>query len=403
MEQLMKLFSDLPHNARYSLALEPLWALFGGMILYYAPLYMKAIGLSEVEMGLVNTGNLLAGFVVFFIAAPVTNKIGRRRATFLFDFIAWSIPMLLWAVAHNFWFFLAAGIINASVKGVGVSWNCLLTEDASEDQRLKVYGVIYIMVSMTGILTSRYGIVPPMRILYLAGMVCMGAMFLIRNALVVETKAGLELMEKYRQISLLSGLKNYVSNVSLIFRNKNRILLLCLYILTGFTVSMNFFQIIYFKEQLGLGTGLISLYPAISSLIYILLYAFAIPRLNRFSELACMIAAFFVSIAGSLVFLLIPRQNVPLFLLTAFLLSSGYFVAMTYRDTVFINRVGEHDKADALSGLQTMTALVSIPSGYIAGLLYGMNPVLPFITNLLLFTASGIISIILACSMRTKG
>ena len=36
----------LPRNARNSILLEPLWAVFGVVVMYYAPLYMAGVGLT---------------------------------------------------------------------------------------------------------------------------------------------------------------------------------------------------------------------------------------------------------------------------------------------------------------------------------------------------------------------
>ena len=55
-------FGQFPRNTRNSLRLEPMWALFGGVIVYFAPLYMKAVGLSELEMGVLTSVGLFASF-----------------------------------------------------------------------------------------------------------------------------------------------------------------------------------------------------------------------------------------------------------------------------------------------------------------------------------------------------
>ena len=90
----------LPRNARNAIMLEPLWAVFGVVILYYAPLYMAGIGLSSTQIGLVGSISLACSFVFQTLAAPITNRMGRKRTTLVWDLISWTIPMLIWAFSQ---------------------------------------------------------------------------------------------------------------------------------------------------------------------------------------------------------------------------------------------------------------------------------------------------------------
>ena len=55
----------LPKNARNAILVEPMWALFGVVIMYYAPLYMTGVGLSSAEVGLLGSIMLAFSFVCF--------------------------------------------------------------------------------------------------------------------------------------------------------------------------------------------------------------------------------------------------------------------------------------------------------------------------------------------------
>lgn len=41
-----KILGGLDGNAYYSIIMEPLWAVFGGMIFFYQPLYMKHLNVT---------------------------------------------------------------------------------------------------------------------------------------------------------------------------------------------------------------------------------------------------------------------------------------------------------------------------------------------------------------------
>lgn len=395
----MKFLSDLPRNSRNCIIIEPMWAIFGGMIFFYAPLYMKSIGLTEIQMGLINTINLLFAFGFHFIAGPITNRLGRKKTTLIFDLISWGIPMLIWAIAQNFWYFLVAYIINASVRVVGVSWFCLISEDAPENKRSRVFGLIYIINYATGIFTpvtgyliAKYGNVPTLRVLYLVGFVSMVSMFLIRNNFISETKAGLEVMEKHNTLTLSESMKSYLKNIAGIRKNKTLMQLTLIMVISNFCVSLNFFQVIFIKEHLGFDEKTLSSTPFISAVINLLLYIYVLPRLSRFKDENLLFGAFIIMCLGAVVFLLSPAGILAILLISIALLAVGGFIMQMYRDAVFMNRVGEHEKADIYAAAQTVTTLICIPSGYIGGLLYSISPQMPFITILLLYMIAVIIS-----------
>jgi MFS family permease len=403
----MKLLSDLPRNSRSCILVEPLWAIFGGMIFFYAPLYMKAAGLSEVQIGIISTLNMFISFFCHFLASPITNKMGRKKTSLIFDLISWSIPMLIWAVAQNFWFFLVAAAINAFVRIVYVSWFCLLSEDAESHQQAKVFGIINlisfgtgIFTPITGMLIARHGTIPTMRMLYFVGMLGMTLMFFLRNHFVTETRAGKELMVRHSDMTFWQGLQNYLLIIRKMLGNRQFILISLVYIIMNFIMGMNFLQVIYFTGQLQFREVSLSLIPGLSALINILLYFFLIPRLNRFSQEITLAGSFVVSVAGSILIFFIPRGNITFLLLTTSLLAVGNFIAQTYRDSVFMNKAGEHEKADMFSAVQTVTTLFCIPAGYLAGLTYSFHPLLPFAIMLGLFAAALLSAILLLLNTR---
>jgi len=398
----MKLLADLPRNARYCIIFEPMWAVFNGMIFFYTPLYMKNLGISEIEMGIVNTAALFSAFFFFFIAAPITNKLGRKKTTLIFDLIAWGPPMLLWAFARSFWYFLAAGVVNTAVRVVFVSWNCLISEDTEADKRSKVYGIINVIGVISGIFTpvtglfiAKYGTVATMRVLFVIGFASYVSMFFLRNALVTETRAGRVLIDKHSGFSLIQGLKSYVATLSYVFKNRYNILLSLIYIITNFISSLNFFQVIYLKEQLKFSEIFISLAPAVNTVVYILLYVLVIPVLGRFRECKVLGVSFSICTLGALLFLFIPEKGFLVFLVAICILSVGNMLSLTYRDTAFMNNLGEHEKADAFSGIQTLTTFICIPSGYLAGYIYEINPKYPFIAIFTLFICAVVISMLM--------
>ncbi len=396
----MRILSDLPRTPRNIILFEPMWSVFCLPFLYYLPIYMRELGLSEVQIGIVNSIGLFTSFVFYFIAAPITNKLGRKKTTFIFDMICWGIPMVIWAAAQNFWYFFIAAFINSFVKIVTVAWHMLITEDTPEDKRSKAFGIVNIVSSASAIFTPVVGLImrslgttPTIRVLCGIGAVSMILMFILRNMAIDETKAGEQLMIKHSGLSSVQAVKVYMSNLASVFKKSRNIVFAMMHILLSFIFSFNFFQVIYLKEKLLFPDWIISISPGVNSVINVLLYLIILPRIIKLPELKVLSLSFFVCIIGSLLFVLIPSGSILFFLLSMSIMSIGLLISQSFLVSSLMNGLGEHEKADAFSGIQLLTAFACIPSGYIAAIIYKAVPILAFISSL------GLYVIIFALSM----
>ena len=61
--------------------------------------------------------------VLALLSGVITDKLGRRLTTLIFDIVSWTIPSLISALAQNFWYFLIAGIINSVWRITHNSWS----------------------------------------------------------------------------------------------------------------------------------------------------------------------------------------------------------------------------------------------------------------------------------------
>ncbi|QLG40896.1 MULTISPECIES: MFS transporter [unclassified Paenibacillus] len=398
----MKLLQDLPRNPRYSILLEPVWAIPGTIVLFYAPLYMKEAGLSDIEIGLINSVNLYFAFIFQLFAGSITNKLGRKRTTLIFDLIAWSVPMFIWAFSQNFWLFLIAYLLNATSKFVTVSFNCLIIEDVEEHKRSKVFAILNMIITGAGVLTpiagvviADFGIVPTLASIYFVGGILMTVMFFIRNRYTDETAVGKELMGMHSQTRVIQSLASSLRLFGKSFYKRRLLPIILITVLSNLILQLNFFQVIFFKEQLNFNDQIISFIPVVTAVTVMLLYLVIIPRLKRRSEEKYVSFSIILSTVGAILFLLIPAGNIAMLFLTLIVLAAGNFILQTYRDSLLMNRLGTHEKADMFSAVQTVMTLTAIPSGYLTGLLYHYNPVLLFSVILALYIVLMVIMLFL--------
>jgi MFS family permease len=395
-----KVLRGLEGNALGCAFVEPLWALFGGMIFFYQPLFMKALNLTEVQMGLLNS--IAGAIAVFtsFIAGPVTDRLGRKRTTLIFDLIGWSLSMLIWAVSQNFWFFLAAVFTNAFSKIPATSWTCLAVEDTPLDKRPVFFGLITIIVTgagiftpITGVFINAFGTVPTLRVIYVLAFISMTSMFLIRNHFTEETTIGRELMKHHSKISLKEKWQDYKSAIRYMVSNKLTILIFLIVILTNFQLSFQYFLVIYLKDAIGVTESLTSLIPGISAFVNLIVYLFFIPRMMKKGEAHNLVIGLALCVVGAVSLLLVPYKGFLILLISTIFSAIGNMLMSIFRDTLWNNSIGEEERANIFSAGQAIVNTIAIPSGIIAGVLYQMEWIYPFIVSLAIFTVSFIISL----------
>lgn len=403
----MKLLADLNKNARVCLAMLPVWSVFWGLVFFYSPLYMRELGLNEIDIGIVSSVGLACAFLCHLVASPIANKLGRKKATVIFDTLSWSVPMLLWAVSQNIWFFLAAGIINATSKVTVVSWNCLLTEDETPENVPRIFTIITLINSaigvfapITGFFIVKFGLVPSMRVLYALGGLSMAAMFITRNLFVTETRAGVKLMNDHADLSMATSVGNYLKMAIGLRHNKNFLILSLIFITTNFVTQLNVFQVIFLTEGLGFTQRQISLVPFVVAVANIVLFAFVVPRFAKRKSETVLVAFALANLAASVLFMLIPRGSPALMLTVMAANGMANFILLSYRESVFMNAQGEHEKGDMYSAVQTLTILCSVPAGYIGGLLYRANALLPFALAALLYAVCAVAAFVFAKKQR---
>jgi Na+/melibiose symporter-like transporter len=387
--------------------MEPLWALFGGVIFYFAPLYMKELGLTDIEMGLVNSAGFLFSFFYFIMAGPLTNKFGRRITSLVWDIVSWSTSMLIWAFARNFAWFLVAVLFNSAVRVVMVSWNMLLTEDAREDQRARIYSIINITGTLggfvtlaAGLLLQSYGVIPVMRITYLLGAVFMTAMFIIRFFLTTETANGIVILEKTRSIPLSRLVAQQMTNLVHAARDRHFFMLTLVFLIATAVQSFTFFQILFLKDNLGYSTAQLSIVPAVNSLLTIFLFAFVFPRIPKKAERIGLLVGFVICGCGGLAFLFLGRGMLPVVLFVQGLSAAAFLLLGAYRDSVFMNSVPNDQKAELFGLVNMMAMLLSIPTGALAGWLFSLSPHAPFVAVVTLFAAGAAATLRLIGSHR---
>ena len=377
---------DFRGNARACVFTEPMWGIPYHLYVTYASLYMVALGCSAEQVGIVTTVGLASAMVFSLLGGYVTDRLGRRRTTLIFDLISWSIPTLLWAFARSFAWFLAAAAVNGVVRIVFTSWTCLFVEDTTPDQRIYAYTWIYVagilagfVAPVAGGLVRRFSLVPTMRGLYLFAFASMTTMFILRNHLSKETAIGLERIRLTRRAGPREVLRDYLKAALTFVRGRGLAFAIALTILsTIIETVVSTFLAILLTGSIGLRQSTIAVFPAVYSGVMLAVYVFLMPTVGRLDPSKPLLLGLTASLAGYLVLLVAPRGAVWVIMVSTVLRGCGYAVTNPILNALIANSIPDTERAKVMSLFYVLLFAVSSPSGYVGGRLAAISDRLPF-------------------------
>lgn len=388
--RLLKTLVEMKGNPRACIYTEPMWGLSMNLCLPYASVYMLALGLSDLQVGIVASVYMFSQMIFAFLSGAIIDKIGRRRSTMIFDFLSWSLPCLIWAFSQGFWFFVVAALFNGMMKIPTVSWDCLLVEDAPKDKITQMYSWVIIFGNMSAlfapissVLVSELTLIPAIRILYINAFVIMTAKLLILYRFSTETAVGKIRQEAARNMSWRELLSGYKGALRKIRSSGGMIFAIIISILVEIITMLGttFWQIIASK-RIGLPDSLLPIFPMIKSVLAIILFFTVISRIRQSRLKWPLYGGFASSIIGCLLLISIKNTDVWGYLLLSFSLlfdALGGAVLNTLRESLVAIYADPEERSNVLALLQTTVMLVSVPFGYIGGLLSDISRALPFV------------------------
>lgn len=384
---------------------EPLWGLSMNLCIPYVSVYMLAVGLSDTRVGFIVTINTLSQIIFSFFSGPFTDKLGRRKATAVFDVLAWCIPALIWWNAENFWFFLAAAVINGTNGVTANAWNCLLIEDAEKKQITSIYSLTMacgqlsaVFAPITAVLIHKLTLVPAIRILYLNGFVLMAVKVLVLYLVSKETGIGKKriLETKGKSVFLLAG--GYGGVLKIIFRSKGMVFSIIIAALAGIAGMINtaFWQIIAVKKLLVPETAL-PFFMIFRSVLAIFFLFFVIPRLSKGLLKLPLVLGFAGYLVGQSLLITAPVEGMlkyPLLCLSLAFDGFGLPMLATLSEALIALHVEPDERARIMAVRFMVVMAATAPFGWIGGFLSDVSRNLPFALNICLLAAGIIITLV---------
>lgn len=394
---------QLKGNPKACVYTEPLWGIPYNLFIPFASIYMYAIGLSDSQIGLIASISMAFQIVFALLSGVITDKMGRKRATFVFDFIAWSIPCLIWAFSSSFIYFVIAAIINSVLRVTMNSWGCLLVEDSDREQIVNIYAWIYIagliaafFAPITGLFIGRFELIPTIRVIYLISFVLMTVKFIILNIFSTETKQGKIRMEETRHHSLFQLLSGYGPVIRQLLKTPETMLTLGIMLVMSICTMVNstFWSLIA-TQEIGVPAKTVGLFPLLRSFIMLIFFFVLVPRLKVVRFRNPLITGFLAFIASQLLLILTPEKGWVILIISIFLEACALSLVNPLLDSMQVILVDQQERARVIAMMYVAVMALSSPFGWIAGLLSEVDKKLPFIMNIVLL-AIGILLTVLA-------
>ena len=390
---LVQTFRELKGNPKWSICTEPLWFIPYSLFVPFQTLYMRKLGLSSVEIGTTVTVGFILQMFFALIGGVITDKMGRRKATVIFDTLGWTVPCLIWAFSQNFWWFLAAAAVNAAFQITNTSWNCLFIEDCPPKHitnaftLIQMCGMLSVFFSPLAVfLVGKYDVVPVMRWLYFIAALSMLAKFLLLHYFGGETKVGKKRMEETKNLSYFSMMKGYGTVFLTMIKSGKMRLVVYLMALTNIIqiATTNFFSL-YVTEKIHLSDELVAVFPVLRTLVML---AFVIGLQNLFQKLRMKVSflvGFLMYIASHLLLLLTPEKNLLLVMGYTILEAAAYAVIIPRKDALMAHYVEPKERSRIYALYNVLMIGISVPFGSLIGWMFEVNPGLPFLFNIALF------------------
>lgn len=400
---LVQTLVSLRGNPRVCVFTEPLWGIPYNLYQPYATLFMYQLGVLDEQIGLLLSIGMVFQVFASLLGGVFSDKYGRRFTTVLFDVISWSIPCLIWAFAQNFNWFLVAVIFNSMWQITNNSWTCLLVEDCDPKDLVNVYtwitvtGLLAVFFApISGVLIQNFSLVPVVRGLYGLSFVMMTAKFLILFFLSTETRQGKIRMEQTRNQSLLSITTEYGGVLKSILKSKETMTALCLMLLLNICsmLTSNFFSL-YIVENLGVAEGFLAAFPMIRAAV-MLVFIFTVQgRINRMRYRPTMTVGIVLYVLSLSFLVLAPAGAGPAtwVMLVVYILCEAFAHAMIMprKDSLMVLFVDKEERSRVMGLLYVIMIGFSAPFGWIGGKLSSINRLLPFLLNIGLYVAVGLV------------
>ncbi len=390
---LFQTLRELKGNPRVTVFTEPMFGIPYNLFSPFLSVYMLALGVTDQWIGTIASLGLALQIFSALLSGVIVDKFGRRMSLFITDLVSWSVPCVIWAVAQDTRYFVAAAVLNGLYRISHTAWTCLLVEDAEERHLVHIWTWITIFgvcssffTPLGGWFVARLGLVPAMRGLMVFGFLMITAKATVLFVYSHETERGRQRIAETRQRSLFSLLGEYGGVLGQLFRSRSILTALSLMLITsiGFIVHSSFWGVLI-TTKLGFAESSISIYVMVRSLVTTLCFFVLGPRLTNLRHFRLPLwVGFAAYFAGQTLLVFMPPQATLLLILSVILEGVAAALLNPMTESLLAVAMETHERARISAMVYVILIVLTSPFGWIAGQLSALNRSLPFALNMAL-------------------
>lgn len=400
---MIQVLLSLKGNPKACIWAEPLWGIPYNLYVPYVTLYMTALGLSYADIGLVTSVGMASQMLFAVLSGVLTDKMGRRMCTLVFDTLSWTVPTFLWMLAQDINWFIVAALFSGMWRITENSWYLLMIEDADKKQVIalnsltNLMGLIVAFIApISKFIVDAFGIVATMRVFYGFACVSMTVKFIVCYIFTTETQNGLRRMEATRHKPLLKSLWECRGVFVRIISEKR--MLLTLAILSSYmlvtTLNGNYWAI-YLRDILGVQEGNVSLFVTVKSMVTLVCSFFLVPRVNyRFIRRPMLWSlAAFAAAQGLLLLRISGGMGAAVLVISVILEAMALSVLSPVTGSLVFINAEEDERALIVGMVYAIVALIVCIFPALVGMLVEKSLSYPIIVNLGLFALMAVLTI----------
>lgn len=403
---MIRTLCTLRGNGRYCIWLEPLWGIPYNLYLPYVSLFMTSLGMMPAEIGIVSSINLVSQVVFAVLSGVVTDKLGRRKATLIFDTLSWSVPELIWMCSQNFNWFALAAVFNGAWRITENSWGLLLIEDMPEEQVVPAFSLTQMMgllaafvAPLSKFAVDAFGLIPTMRVLYGLTAASMTTKFVMLYFKTTETTTGVRRMEKVKERSLFSLLWECKDVYLGIIREKR--MMLTLGIVCACTLVSNVrdsYWALFICSEMGIAESNVVLFSTLKSLVTLGCVFLVVPVMNRKPFRMSMLAALALYAASFVIMLLTPAgaAAVPMLVVSVALEAVALSIMNPITGSLMFINANPEERARVCGLMYATISLIVAVFPSLIGMLANISIRIPFVIAIGLFAFAAVLTVFIS-------
>lgn len=369
--------------------------------------FFTELGAPPVVIGLMGSAGALVLGLVRIPGAVIADRYGRRQIIVMMTFsIAFSFLFYIFAPD---WRFVLIGMIISNLSLIyQPALDAILADSVPSEKRGMGFAAVNVIPNIptiiapavAGYLVATHGLVPGMRLVYTVVFFCMMIASFIRLFFLRET---LDNPQPIKLDAMKVAFKDSFSAIREAWRDMPRTLrfVTVAFLVSAFEEPMfRMFTSLYVLYVVGVGPiewGLVNTAWIATTIIFGFPFGKVVDKIGRRKSI---LFAYSIFIPATILFVL--ARSFSHLLVVYFFFGVGGCLIMPAYNALLADLIPKEKRGRIMGTIVTLNILATVPSSALAGFLYWVSPVYPFILSIILGATVSMIILFAVKEPKTK-